>query len=357
MTDNQSDIWSEDDGSVDAVEAVDTTAESDDLDIGELTPADFDRYSLAASKLIEKSRLGEFGEFKAPFSAQFKTQLRSMFPEDRTAYDEADENERFAIRSAFWMRCKTFGLFFGSAFLIFAYVQWSLWIPYASRVVFSKEFSGQDFVALGLIAIVIVVTWGFRQKVRRDDLNKIGGAATTFANHFFKRMNNIHDRASSAVRLSSEDCMLSREWPDRSAGWIKISLWLGKRYEFLDRHVTAVAWRVDSRYRIMENSFRALKIVVLAMFGVFVFSTIIQGGNNDNAPTFFAILAVVSGGVFLTFFWIRSNRGNAYWAEEFRTSMAGFDRQKHHIHDLVANASASDKKWVNSGQRNVRSET
>ncbi|NOX82605.1 MAG: hypothetical protein GXP06_06395 [Alphaproteobacteria bacterium] len=352
MTDNQSDIWSEDDGSVDAVEAVDTTAESDDLDIGELTPADFDRYSLAASKLIEKSRLGEFGEFKAPFSAQFKTQLRSMFPEDRTAYDEADENERFAIRSAFWMRCKTFGLFFGSAFLIFAYVQWSLWVPF-----FSKEFSGQDFVALGLIVVVTVVIWVIRQKVRRDDLNKIGGAATTFANHFFKRMNNIHDRASSAVRLSSEDGMLSREWPDRSAGWIKISLWLGKRYEYLDRHVTAVAWRVDSRYRMMETFFRTLKIVVLVVFGILVLNAIFQGESNDNAPTIFATLAVISGGAFLVVSWIGSNRGNAYWAEQFRTSMAGFDRQKHHIHDLVANASASDKKWVNSGQRNVRSET
>ncbi len=313
-------------------------------DFGEHEDAEFRGLLAAADALIEHSKLGGYGAFVAPFTAQFKQSLRETFPGDKQTFDESDRNENKAIYDALRMRLFTFGLF----------ALWSLF----TVGLFQKWFSlgnadASGWQLLGLYVVVSAVVWMLRFSVRYVFLSAIGGDATRFANYFFKQLTNIHDRSINAVRASNDDMMLSSAWPDRSAGWIKIALWHGKRYENLDRYVTATAWRVESRYRIIEGTFRWLKTLIV--IGVLLVTLLIDpthGPMADMPPEAIIVYVVVT----LMGWGLVARTSNAYWAEKFRPSITGFDEQKEHIHVQVAKVVAGDKKLIMSDKRNVGKE-
>ncbi|HUO99301.1 MAG TPA: hypothetical protein VMU01_11570 [Rhizomicrobium sp.] len=300
----------------------------------------------AADALIQTQRLGGYGRFIAPFTSQFKASLRESFPADMATFQATDTNERKAIVDALKMRCITFAVFL--AFTA------GLCLIVTDRMGFDF---GDPTSALHAFLIFLAcagLAWALRYWIRHEYLHTIGGDATLFANYFFKELTNIHDRAINAIRASNSDLMLSSAWPERSAGWIKIALWYGKRYENLDRYVTAAAWRVESRYRIIERSFVALKSVTLVAVVAWI-AWHLWRTPPAHPYGWILILAAAAAYVAITLLWwgVRNKTSNAYWAERFRVSVVGFDEQKEHIYNQVANVVAGDKKMLMSDKRNV----
>lgn len=310
--------------------------------------ADFTKFILAADELIERSPLGGYGAFVAPFSKQFKDHLRDLFPFDKEAFDETDANEREAIRKAVHMRLVTLALF----------AAWSAVVVIASTSYFgqAKKDGFGGWLFLGGFALFTLAVVGLRRLIRDHYLHDILKDATTFALYFLSSLSNLHDRANNAIRDSHQDRQLSQAWAERSAAWVKIALWHGRRYENLDRYVTATAWRIESRWRIYERFFGALKAtlavgVVLASLGL---AFILKIGEPPIAPTAIALLIYVL--TVVPFWGLLPQTNNALWAETFRVGVVGFDAQKAHIHNLIAGVVRADKNFILGNQRTVGKE-
>jgi hypothetical protein len=313
---------------------------------------EFEEMLRSADELIAKSRLGVYGTFLSPFTYQFKTSIRLSYPTEKSTFDEVDKNQRKAIRDALKMRWFTFSVF----------VLWSIIVLPLPGLVGSAVGSSA-FVetpiglatCVGAFALVSGLAWIARYLFRERYIRVIKSDATHFANYFFKALSGIHDRAINAVRASTEDLMMTPSWPERSAGWIKIALWHSKRYENLDRYVTAASWKVESRYRQIEQHF------VFAKYAVALMLTAVCFVSLQAISGFFCKLYVCSAMLMylvgLYYFWgLRRRKSNAIWGETFLSSVIGFDEQKEHIHDQIAQVVAADKKYYMGGQKNVGKE-
>lgn len=310
--------------------------------------ADFVEFIAAADALIERSPLGGYGAFVAPFSKQFKDHLRDLYPFDKETYDATDAAEEEAIRKAVHMRLVTLVLF----------VVWSAVVVFASTGWFglaTKDgFNG--WLALGGFALFTLAVVGLRRVIRDQYLHDIVKDATTFALYFLSSLSSLHDRATNAVRDSHQDSQLSQAWAERSAAWVKIALWHGRRYENLDRYATATAWRIESRWRIYERVFVALKAtlavgVVLASIWA---ALILKITDAQIAQTVGVLL--IYGLTVMRFWGLLPQKNNALWAEKFRTGVVGFDAQKAHIHNLIAGVVKADKNFILGNQRTVGKE-
>lgn len=296
----------------------------------------------AADDLIEHSRLGVYGEFFAPFTHQFQVSIKATYPLEAKAFAEIDKVQRKAIFDALQMRAATF--------CIFLLVSLTPFLPYWGL--------RQRWIALAVSLGVTVFLTLVRAFIRREYLRTIGGDATKFANYFFKEASRIHDRAINAVHASTEDLMMTPSWPDRSAGWIKIALWHSKRYENLDRYVTASAWKIESRYRQIEQTFVWLKIAVAGLVTAALTIAVSQTpGDVIDTPVAPSVAVALFYFLIAYFFWgLRGQISNAFWGQKFRESIIGFDEQKEHIHNQIAKVIAADKKYYMGGQRNVGKE-
>ena len=313
----------------------------------------FDELLRSADALIKNSKLAGYGEFVRPFTRQFLTQTRELFHQDLETYNETNENYRVAVNYALQLRLVTisffvflhivpFILFVSAPFLFSRGANAAIESETTTSVVLS-------FLLKPEIGILVVVAfWAFayllRSLVRRDRLNAIGGNATQFANHFFKVISGIHDQAVRAVDLSHEDRMLMPDWPERSSGWIKIALWFGRRYEYLDRYVTATCWKIESDYRRMEEIFRGIKLTLVVI--VLLFAVYMQFSDLPSLPLAFAVLSSILFATSAYLLWIRSGKGNAFWSEAFRESISDFDAQKEHVFNLTASQVSADKRFI-----------
>lgn len=311
--------------------------------------AEYVQFLKAADDLIDQSRLGGYGSFLSPFSHQFKVSIRGSYPLEVAAFDETDKNQEQAIDSAMRMRSYTF-------FLFSIYTALILVLLSDSSAIMSRNHPLIVPASLVVASILLIL----RYLIRRDMLSSIGGDATRFSNYFFKALTRIHDQAINAVHLSTEDLMMTPSWPERSAGWIKIALWHSKRYENLDRYVTATAWKIESRYLQIERGFRTLKLLVLALVLAATGEAVLNmlgRSNIDPVAAANTIAATLLYAFIVVFFWgLRTKVSNAYWGQRFRESIVGFDEQKEHIHNQIAKVIAADKKYYMGGQKNVGKE-
>jgi hypothetical protein len=308
---------------------------------------DFERWLSAAHVLTNRSKLGWFsGPFEIDYSQQLKNTIRDVFPDDKDTFDEADREERSATALMFRMRLLTFAVF--GAFSAFAF-----WFALNG---FSTGLLGRapdPIYSSVLFVLAAAAAWVVRWQIRHEYFGAIERDASGYATTFFTAISALHDLSVNAFGSSRQDHQGETTWPDRSAGWTQIGLWFGRRYENVDRYITAVAWRLQWRSTAIEIAFMLLKAVTAG--AVVAFGAYSLLASAPSRPSTIEGLVALGAYVAITIVgWgFSGRRSNAYWSERFTARVVGFDDMKEHVHDQIANVVRADKKAFLGTQRSI----
>ena len=276
-----------------ADEALSAAAEDAESAVDEATGDELDGYVEKADAYIEATRgTGEFGKFTAPFSRQFKTTLKTYFPEDDLSFDAIDIAEKVTNLTAIKMRFNTY-IFY----LIFSLLYFSLSVsliplsgvalgPMVSNVVgavlgalasVDEVMGGFGFLGDGriapfsyfpvLIIIFFVLLW-VRFQIRDYFFNKIENNVSTMALRVSSELSAIGQLVTNALESVDQDRTPEDEWPERAGKWTKVALWGEERYQNIDRYLAATSWRVEDRFHWISYFFMSLNAVTaLASIG------------------------------------------------------------------------------------------
>ncbi|MGF1545103.1 MAG: hypothetical protein ACFB00_11475 [Parvularculaceae bacterium] len=196
-------------------------------------------------------------------------------------------------------------------------------------------------------------------------VDKIRQGATRNANTVFRYLSRINNSMDKAIEQSSQDQMYRSGWPERSADWIKIAQWHAKRFEYVDRYVTATAWRIEDRISMVEAVSLGVKLglvgyVAIAGLGAFGVDWLTTGTENGTvgsiaAISLFVLISIVGWGLLLPVTWVASSfhlgafqdhDSNNMWVATFLESVEGFDDQRDHIIQKLASVVAGDKTTI-----------
>ena len=306
---------------------------------------EFAHLRAASEKFIRDSRLEAFGTdyvFIAPFSRQFKLALRAYHEADEESYNRTDQAEMDARRAVKRLRWWTYAVFCAISIML-GLVWWNVLHMLTGDAAVQMR---AEWLYLGAAPFSLLL----RMWIRSASIERIEKNAKAYAIVFMTDLSRIHDVTQNAVQCSQTDLMMTTKWPERSAGWIKIALWLGRRYDDLTRYVTVTGWRISSRYRWYERAAIAGKAATVVAVLIAIF---LAWPTSMRQHINFRLLAdtAVYLGVAVIFCWPHKN--NDFWSKVTFEGLAAFDEQKKHVHDMIAGVVAADKKYFMGAQHNA----
>ena len=315
-----------------------------------------------------KARFGSYSGYYPPFTNQYKREIRKLFPKDEPIFHVIDVNEGGTILRAILLRALTlfaFVCFCLGYFYVLSSFRGAEWTETFGAVPVGQSLKGGWASTVVTLFMIAIATWVLRLFIRYVMVDKIAQGATRTANGVFRYLSRINNSLDQAIDHSAQDRMFKSDWPQRSADWIKIAQWHARRYEYIDRYVTAVAWRIEDRFSVVEAVALGVKygLVLLAAFvtmGWFgedwAFGSVQHVRPGDLVLLALYLIAVFAlWGLTLPFSWLVSNisldrlkgaESNNLWVKKFLESVEGFDHERDHIIQKVASVVSSDKTTI-----------
>ncbi|WP_375202196.1 hypothetical protein [Hyphococcus sp.] len=335
---------------------------------------DFDALLTEVDSHFNRARFGQYSGYKPPFTRQYKAEIKRLFPKDGPVFDHLNVNEAATIRRAIAMRSITLVTFFYFAFgfinVISQYRGGKFEMTFgaiaSSPVLYFRNIeAGSVQGAVVALLMYFAIAFAVRTLTRYILVDKIGQGATRAANVTFRYLSAINNSLDKAIDNSSVDEMYRSQWPQRSSDWIKIAQWHAKRYEYIDRYVTAVAWRIEDRFSWIEVLALGVKYGVLVFLALSVFNLTgadwlpdagaPPGGGDAALTAIFAGLVFVCWGLALPLLWLWSSllpdfisgaASNNLWVKKFLESVEGFDSARDHIIQKIASVVSADKTTI-----------
>ncbi len=333
-----------------------------------------DDYVEKANAYIEATGgTGEFGEFTTPFSRQFKTSLRTYFPDDKVSFDAIDTAESMTNKTAIKMRRNTyyFYLLF-SLFYVFLSVGLIPLSGGSDNLLFSSAISvistalatvenvfggigfdeGGRLAPLGyflVLAVFFVPAFWARVQVRDFFFNKIENSVSTMALRVSSELSAINQLVTNALESVDQDRTPEDEWPERAGKWTKVALWGEERYQNIDRYLTATSWRVEDRFHWFTYGFFLLNAITAALCvgGVFAFAPNLSGGGVAPTPWASLVVGAVIYLILVIGVWtIGFDRGNNFWRNELLKRFSESERGRVHMFDRIGNKMRTDKNEI-----------
>ena len=357
-----------------ADEALSAAAEDAESAVDEATGDELDGYVEKADAYIEATRgTGEFGKFTAPFSRQFKTTLKTYFPEDDLSFDAIDIAEEVTNLTAIKMRFNTY-IFY----LIFSLLYFSLSVsliplsgvalgPMVSNVVgavlgalasVDEAMGGFGFLGDGriapfsyfpvLIIIFFVLLW-VRFQIRDYFFNKIENNVSTMALRVSSELSAIGQLVTNALESVDQDRTPEDEWPERAGKWTKVALWGEERYQNIDRYLAATSWRVEDRFHWISYFFMSLNAVtaLASIGGVTAVAFVASDAGGGVMPWISLAAGAVIYFFLVIFVWtIGLDRGNNFWRTELSKRFSEAERGRVHMFNRIGNKMRTDKNEI-----------
>ncbi len=307
---------------------------------------------------VSGSAFGDFGAFKRPFSANFKSSVRETFEDDEDVFARVDASERFSVWRGFRLRSIT-----GATYAVKTALIWFLGITLivgdADKMgrmagdmleMANAPTSGSGAFLFGVG--VIIAAWVVRRLVRVLILGEIRTNVANMASFVIARLSRINDTVTNALDCAETDRKPRAGWATRAGEWVSIALWNEERAREIDRFVTASAWRVENSFRYIERGFQSFNLIALAgVAGHLVFTAVAHGGGG-GLPLVGLIMIYVVSCLVWTFssvaqrLQISEFQKNSFWGDIFGESFAQFGEEKRHVFRKIAERVARDKNTI-----------
>lgn len=305
----------------------------------------------AANAMAQATGFGRVGTVVRPFTSQVLSEIRRQFLVDAASHKRADDALSSATVLYDGLRMATFFLTFVpflfvvvrlSTLVLGAKSDWLSgidaawdWLPRLYGDTEAPNVWTASLVIAAAGGVLFLVRLGIRwiffdrlQRVAESFSNALARQYDEILSEVTKRATEIRNRGGATP------------WPARARDATKISIWQGKRAEYLDRYMTTVLWKVQNAIETTEWVAWVAKFAL----GLLVLATI--WGNGDPcgianmsmvATHFFdkAVLTIVAVPIGVYVWGFSGRRGNSFWTENV-TDEAKFETKRTHYVNAVA---------------------
>ena len=274
-----------------------------------------------------------------PLSKQVFDEVRSLFPIDKPAFDEADKLKSKITRRTLQLRACTMGVFclwvmavavLTHSFLDARGVQWTFLTSFPAGVV----------AYIGWLLAISILATAARRGIRAWFFMSIHQATGQFSHDLDSRWDDVNTRVT--------DCCLEAQsrgkgWALRSKLYLIIAVWNSKRAEYLDRYTTVLGWKINDIVRRIEQVATSAKALIAAALILTVLGRVAADAELQTLRILAAIAALLLV-VPITTIWgflLFGRVPNDKWTEVLRSDIAKSESTHKHnflkLGELVEN--------------------